>query len=280
MISIITINYNNKVGLEDTIKSVVEQTYSDYEHIVIDGDSTDGSKDIATTYKDRLSYYISESDTGVYQAMNKGIRKAAGDYLLFLNSGDTFYQKDVLNSVSKIIEGGLDIYYGNVNFIDGAEAEVKQYPENLTFGFFYKTSLGHPASFIKKSLFENTSYYNETYKIVSDWEFLMLAICKHNATYKHMDVVVSNFETNGMSSTFENRERILQERKQVLNDHFPFLMADFKKAEEAEEALKILKTNRFKMLNELEHSKWAKKINSAVLRILLRLFRNKNIKDL
>lgn len=280
MISIITINYNNKVGLENTIKSVVEQTYSDYEHIVIDGDSTDGSKDIVLNFKDRLSYYISEPDTGVYQAMNKGIRKAVGDYLLFLNSGDTFFHKDVLSSVSEILTDGLDIYYGNLNFIDTTEQIVKQYPEHLTFGFFYKTSLGHPASFIKKSLFESTSYYNETNKIVSDWEFFMLAICKYDATYRHMDVVVSNFETNGMSSTAENRERILRERKQVLNDHFPFLMADFQKAEEAEEALKILKTNRFKMLKELEHSKWAKKINSGVLRILLRLFRNKNSNEL
>ena len=98
--SIITVNYNNKEGLRKTIESVVRQTYRDFEFIVIDGGSTDGSTDILKEYDEQINYWVSEKDSGIYNAMNKGIKKSIGDYLIFMNSGDCFYQNDVLETVN------------------------------------------------------------------------------------------------------------------------------------------------------------------------------------
>ena len=99
--SIITVNFNNKEGLHNTIKSVINQTFRDFEYIVIDGGSTDGSIDILKKYDKYINYWISEKDSGIYNAMNKGISKANGEYLNFMNSGDCFYALDVLEKVSK-----------------------------------------------------------------------------------------------------------------------------------------------------------------------------------
>ena len=112
-ISIITVNYNDKLGLEKTIKSVLDQENVVFEYLVIDGNSNDGSKDIIEKYKDKINYWVSEPDSGIYNAMNKGIRAATGDYLLFLNSGDWLFENNSIANVDKLITGSKDIYYGN-----------------------------------------------------------------------------------------------------------------------------------------------------------------------
>ena len=115
-ISIITINYNDKYGLSRTIDSVLNQTYEDFEYIVIDGNSNDGSKEILKNHDLSIDYWVSEPDSGIYNAMNKGIRVAKGDYLLFLNSGDYLCDNDTIHNVAKEIDGGKDLYYGNAIF--------------------------------------------------------------------------------------------------------------------------------------------------------------------
>src|SRR5574344_2490955 len=100
-LSIITINYNNAEGLEKTIKSVINQTFTDYEYIIIDGGSTDGSTDIIKKYRENIDYWVSESDKGIYKAMNKGITYTHGEYLNFMNSGDCFHSSTVLNEVAR-----------------------------------------------------------------------------------------------------------------------------------------------------------------------------------
>jgi len=280
MISIVTINYNNKQGLEKTLQSAIDQRFDDYEHIVIDGNSTDGSKGVLTAYSNYLSYSISEPDTGVYNAMNKGIRQAKGDYTLFLNSGDTLAHNEILKEVSTQMVDGLDLYYGDLNFVSPDGSHVQTYPDELSFKYFYHRSLGHPATFIKRSLFDKIFYYNEDLKIVSDWEFFICAVCKYNVSYRHLDLVISNFETDGMSSDEANKKVIASEMKSVLDNQFAFFMDDLRRLEKLEKDNQILKSNRFKMSAELENSKWARKINSLLLRIQLRLFRNKKIDDL
>ena len=114
-LSIITINYNNAAGLEKTIKSVISQTCKRYEFIIIDGGSKDGSKDIIEKYQDQITYWVSEPDNGIYNAMNKGVKVAKGEYCIFMNSGDIFVDNDVIRDVfnigfsADIITGGIII---------------------------------------------------------------------------------------------------------------------------------------------------------------------------
>lgn len=277
MISVITINYNNNKGLEDTVKSVIKQTYNDFEYIIIDGGSDDGSKKVIEQYNSYFGYVISEPDTGIYNAMNKGISAAKGEYLLFLNSGDTLSNDNILNEFSKSLIDNLDIYYGDLIFLNQGVRDYQKYPDKLSFNFFYKTSLPHPAAFIKKELFNELGNYNENLKIVSDWEFFMLAICKFNKTYKHVNIVVTVFDTNGISCDEKNKKLIEIERLLVLENLFPNFINDYKQLAFNS---KLLNSNRFKMLKELESNKLAQKLNSLFLRVLSFVFTGKNLKRL
>jgi len=270
LISIITINFNNATGLENTIKSVASQSFKDVEHIVIDGNSTDGSKEIINTYQDLFSYWISEPDWGVYNAMNKGIKASRGVYLLFLNSGDTLVSASVLNKVSQEIEGGLDLYYGNLIIDDKKIKKEKIYPDTLSFHyFFYKGHLPHPATFMKRILFETISYYNEDYKIASDWEFMVCAICKYNVSFKHLNIFVANFVADGLSSDSKNRKLLLEEKDLILKNNFPLFINDHDRLLELDAFAQL---NRFKMLKQLERYRITQKLNTIWLKMLLMLF--------
>jgi glycosyltransferase involved in cell wall biosynthesis len=170
------------------MNSVLNQTFQDFEYIVIDGGSTDGSVNLIRKSKDSLAYWISEKDTGIYNAMNKGIKQARGEYLLFLNSGDYLYKEDVLD---RIIEKQLksDIIYGDMILdledIDSRKM-IKIKEKKISQYFFMKNSLPHPCSFIKKSLFDKIGLYNESLKIVADYEFFLKAILKAGATFTHI----------------------------------------------------------------------------------------------
>lgn len=221
-ISIITVNLNNAAGLEQTIKSVVAQAYP-FEFIVIDGSSVDGSKQVIEKYNSHIAHSVSEKDNGIYHAMNKGIVKATGDYLLFLNSGDTLIGEHALQTM--INDGNdADLIYGD---IIQQEEEVSRdivFPDKLTFKFFFLNSLPHAATLIKRQLFSIVGNYNEQLKIVSDWLFFMLAINKHNCSYKHVPVFIANFTLGGSSS---QHERVNKEREQVLKDYFPTFIDDY-----------------------------------------------------
>ena len=224
-LSIITINLNNAEGLRKTIESVVTQTFTDYEYIIIDGGSTDESVEVIKQYADKITYWVSEPDKGIYNAMNKGILKANGEYLLFLNSGDIFFSK---KSVKNLIEHSenYDIVYGNIWVINKDEGFVKQYPDELTFGYFIYDTLPHPASLIKKNLFEN-NLYNEELKIVSDWVFFMVSICKNNYSYKHVNEIISIFYYDGLSSQEVNRDITSKEKKECLSENFKLFLKEY-----------------------------------------------------
>lgn len=218
-ISIVTINYNNAIGLTSTLKSIISQSYTNYEYIVIDGGSTDGSKQIIEEYAPHLSYWVSEEDKGIYHAMNKGVCQAKGEYLLFLNSGD-YLEPEILTEVAKELTGE-DIIYGDLYFIfENTERRLQKYDIPLTATRFLSSdfSLPHPASFIKRELFLN-EMYSENYLIVSDWEFFIKNIILKDCTTKHMSIGVSNFLDGGISST--NPILTKEERRKVLNNLFP-----------------------------------------------------------
>ena len=210
MIDIITITKDNKEGLEKTIESVINQTFFDKANfIIIDGDSTDGSKEIIEKYDDKLFYHISEPDNGIYNAMNKGIRASVSPYLLFLNSGDYLNENNVLERVFKYLDG-TDIVYGNewkVNERRKGAYEAK-YPDRLDESFFMRTSLPHQSTFIKRELLIQHPY-DENYKIISDWKFFIEAF-RNGCTYKHMPFIVSVYDCSGFS--YQNLSLMQQEK--------------------------------------------------------------------
>ncbi len=219
-ISIITINLNNEVGLKRTIRSVITQDFKNFEFLIIDGGSNDGSKKLIEEYADKINYCVSESDNGIYHAMNNGIKQANGEYLLFLNSGDELLATDSLSSIINFLKND-DLIYTNLVIHDSKSTYIREYPSTLSFNYFLTDSLPHPATFIKKSLFDKTGLYNEDLKICSDWGFFINAICKYNVSYKHIDTAISKFYFDGISSSPEHAQLIQQERRKVLERDFP-----------------------------------------------------------
>ncbi|SFB78411.1 Glycosyltransferase involved in cell wall bisynthesis [Parapedobacter composti] len=244
ILSIITVNLNNREGLERTIASVVSQnTNVDYEYIVIDGQSDDGSLAVIKKYSDRLTYWVSESDEGVYDAMNKGIRAASGDYLLFLNSGDILTDTTVLGDVFKKLDG-TDVVYGDIYFNYGTYQERYYYPRELSFQFFCEKSLGHPATFIRRELFFKYGLYDLSYPIAADWVFFSRVICKYNVTTKHVPVAISIFDMKGMSNDPSNKQRIADERNRFLSAEFSVFMVDYRAYKRIQDELSRIKSSK------------------------------------
>jgi len=226
LISVITVNYNNVEGLKKTMTSVFEQTYNELEYIVIDGGSTDGSKEFIESNNYRIGYWVSEPDKGIYHAMNKGIKVAKGTYLLFLNSGDHFYSKEALSYFKPYLldKTRKDIIYGNIAVVSENQW-IKTYPEKLTVSYFIKDTLPHPATLINRACFKE-NLYDESLKIASDWKFFMIGICKNKFSYLYINEVIASFYLDGISS--KQPELVEKEREQVLNDEY-FWKMQFKK---------------------------------------------------
>jgi glycosyltransferase involved in cell wall biosynthesis len=251
LISIITINYNNHEGLKKTIESVNNQTWQQFEYIVIDGGSTDGSKEYIKSKSDKIDYWISEPDKGIYNAMNKGITKATGEYLLFLNSGDHFFKNDVLFEYHKFLVE-KDLIYFNLNFIDKEKSWIGKYPRQLTFSHFISDTLPHPATFIKRQLFEQFGLYDERFKVVSDWKFFVECICRFNCTYVRIDETLSTFYTDGFSSDQKNKNLILKERQLILKSEFSSYLEDINQLDKQKEIVSELrKSKKIKLLIKL-----------------------------
>jgi glycosyltransferase involved in cell wall biosynthesis len=225
--SIITVNLNNIEGLRKTIKSVVYQSFKQYEHIIIDGGSTDGSINIIKEYNDNITYWVSEPDSGIYCAMNKGIRKAKGKYCLFLNSGDRFFNEDVLKEVFSLnlVE---DIVYGDEVVEENGINTISKFllPDHITFNSFLHSTLPHQCSFIRRELFNLIGLYNERNKIVSDWEWNTLALFRFNCSLRKINLPISFYDTNGISADERLMEEHIQEKRQSLIKNFPRIITD------------------------------------------------------
>jgi glycosyltransferase involved in cell wall biosynthesis len=252
-LSIITINYNNLEGLKRTVESVVNQTWQEFEYIVIDGGSTDGSATYIESQSNNIDYWISEPDKGVYNAMNKGIKQAKGEYLFFLNSGDDFVNHKSLIEILKHLKS-YEIVYFDINVVGTNNSYVNKCPEVLDFKFLYKQTLPHQSVFIKKELFETVGYYDENLKIVSDWKFFIFAIVKFEVSYKHIDAVFSTFYLGGLSSQYDYSD----ERRLVISEHF----RDQERLLELESFVKNIKNSRsIKLLQKFGFLKFINKGN-------------------
>lgn len=252
-LSIITINYNDAAGLKRTLDSVAMQTCANFEHIIVDGASTDGSVDEIIAYSQspianrHKVKWLSEPDTGIYNAMNKGIeialgkrivnslnrselvedknkgiRMASGEYLLFLNSGDVLVDENVVydfiasDRIEDIVAGGTLL---------GVDERLPKYPpEVLTYELFVTDSLMHAATFIRRELFEQYGLYNEQHRIVSDWEFFVKVLVNNNCTYTTINRLISLFDTTGISNQSSHSILHEQERREVIDRYMPRLI--------------------------------------------------------
>ena len=228
--SIITINYNNKEGLRKTIESVVGQSFRDFEYIIIDGGSTDGSIEVIKEYAGKVDYWVSEPDKGIYHAMNKGVLQAHGEYLNFMNSGDEFYNNGVLQEVAPSLDS--DIVVGKI--VHGTEV-WGFHKEDITLMDLIRGTVLHQASFFRKELFDENRY-DESYKIVSDWKFYIQTLIFNNATFRNIRSIVCRFVPGGVSETDAGTRDM--ERKRVYKELFPDrMMKDYIRLEKVESPL-------------------------------------------
>ncbi len=221
LISIITINLNNLKGLIKTFESVINQSNKDYQFIVIDGGSTDGSIDYIKKNESFFSYWISEPDKGVYHAMNKGLEKAEGDFCIFLNSGDRFYSNYILSEVSNLIQSNYDLVYGLIAW--DHQSDLWNPKEGYKpFEITTDSPIPHQGSFFKTSTLKEYGGYNENYKIISDW-CVMFDYIVSKKSLKKISLIISQCEKQGISVlNFNNNKK---ERLDFLfKNHFKLLI--------------------------------------------------------
>jgi len=244
LLSIITINYNNLDGLKRTVESVFTQTCQDFEYVVIDGGSSDGSTEFLNANASKLDYCISEPDKGIYNAMNKGILAATGEYLLFLNSGDLLFSNETIDCVLPFLSSRVkDIYYGNIINRDHQD-ELVRYDQKITFKSFFDGSLPHPCSFIKRTCFLEDNLYDEDLKIVSDWKFFVLGIFKKDFSFQYIDQTIAIYYLDGISSANKGLDNY--EREKILKQEFPLFYDDYLEYQMLKYYFKKYKLDRIK----------------------------------
>jgi glycosyltransferase involved in cell wall biosynthesis len=224
-ITIITVVRNGEQYIENTITSVLEQTYNNIEYIIIDGASTDGTVDIIRKYSDKLHYWISEKDTGIYDAMNKGVRASTGDWLLFINADDFLADKNAIqSSVPHLLNTPHKIAYGDIiyRYPDGTDKKYGVEWHDLKKRFREVAMyLAHQATFHASSLFKER-LFDTSYKIAGDYDFLLCHLKNHDAT--HFPVTVAVMRTGGLSFTVSKIDLLADTRKaQIKNGIYNYI---------------------------------------------------------
>lgn len=262
-LSIITITYNNLEGLQQTLASVRQQTFRDYEHIVVDGASMDGTPAYLATADVR---YVSESDNGIYDAQNKGIALAQGDYCFFLNAGDTFCTPVVLEQMFANLASPLpDILYGN-ELVVNAEGKVVEHANGVPYPSFadlYNSCMKHQATFIRRSLFNLYGKYDTSLRICADFDWFFRVIAFHDeVTLLYRDVDISFFENTGLS--YHAPDICKAERQTILNRYMPKrLQNDY-----------IFFGKYPNLLHRENISRWCQGISFYLLRVVHRLLKD------
>ena len=238
-LSIITINYNNAEGLRKTLASVAAQTHSNIEHIIVDGASTDGSVDVIKEYENQLHIthssihllWSSEPDNGIYNAMNRGIQRATGDYIQILNSGDLLAAPDVTERMMNALQvkgEEVELLYGNMVKYDYQNSRTLGKSTEVEYSLrqYYTSTMNHDCCYIRRDLFETYGLYDESLKIVSDWRWFLQTIGLGKVKPIYVDVDVTIFDASGISET--NLALRNQERRQVLAELMPpAVLADY-----------------------------------------------------
>lgn len=217
-LSIITVNYNNLEGLKKTLGSVCAQTFHDFEWIAIDGGSTDGSKQLLEQYDEHITYWVSEPDSGIYDAMNKGIAVAQGEYCQFLNSGDYYIDIDILARVFEIPKLA-DVNYGNQWCANhGKVVERRTYPSPMTLDYIFHSPLGHQATFFRTEAVK-AHPYREQYTISGD-RALYLELYTAGYRFLHIPIPIVYFDTEGIGSNEKTLEESRHQFHQIKREFF------------------------------------------------------------
>jgi glycosyltransferase involved in cell wall biosynthesis len=212
-VSIITINLNNANGLVKTIQSVLDQSYNCIEYIVIDGGSSDKSVKVIENYKDKIQYWVTEKDNGIYNAMNKGLRIANGEYVLFLNSGDYFKERDIVQKCIEEIKHNLgSVFYGRVLLLPDNRASNE--PASLAPEYFLHGNLHHQGIFYPLKVIQKLGGYDETLRLAADYS-LNITLFKNECIFKSFkhNQQVACFNTDGL--TYNQADLVLKEREIV-----------------------------------------------------------------
>ena len=225
--SIITINYNNREGLQRTLDSVVSQTSSELEWIVIDGGSSDGSKEILQRNQNQIAYWCSEADKGIYHAMNKGVEHAHGKYCLFLNSGDVFCHSKVIEQLSK------EVFFADIVscdiYIDGYESsKLRRSVGSVNAYWIYDNTLYHQATWIRRDVLVAHPYHEE-YRTISDWIFFFESFALYDCSYQHLPIAISVFYKDGMSCDPLYHDAAYTDKYNYLKKYYPSKYVDDKK---------------------------------------------------
>ena len=233
-LSIITINYNNAEGLLKTLPSVASQTYSNIEHIIVDAASSDGSVDVIKEYANTSKHTViwsSESDKGIYDGMNKGVKHATGDYVWVLNSGDCAATPDVVEKMMTILKAEkIDLLQGNIvrvyeNKKEYAPLPVKQIkdekprPIDVSMLTFYSSTIPQDAAFVRRDLFEKYGYFDDKLKICADWKLYLNMIALGDVVPVHVNMDVVLFDMHGVSNT--DNELLKAEKRAYLEEVLP-----------------------------------------------------------
>jgi glycosyltransferase involved in cell wall biosynthesis len=219
VISIITINYNNLNGLRKTVESVIQQSYKSFEYIVIDGNSNDGSKEYLLSLKKEFAYFISETDSGIYNAMNKGLKQAKGQYLLFLNSGDCIAEKNSLEKIYPFLKPDV-INYSDVYLNENGSLRLHNSLKPVTKQSYFKSYLHHQAIIYPNKLIIP---YDESFNYASDW-LLNYTLLTKKIPFHYFALPFIIYDTTGLTSKGETVNKTLKEKRRMKVLKFPFAL--------------------------------------------------------
>jgi glycosyltransferase involved in cell wall biosynthesis len=219
-ISIVTINKNNANGLLKTVESVCMQTYADIQYIVIDGASTDQSLKVIEPFQNQISYMVSELDSGIYEAMNKGLQHADGNYVLFLNSGDVLCDNAVIANAASYLSG-YDLIYGNM-ILSNKRDVIRKQPDKLSLRHLLRDTIWHPTTFYRTVLIKECQGYNTKLKIAADYDLLLRLVFINHAAIRHIDLAVAVFDVSGLSSLPQSKSLLMNERYIAQRRNMPF----------------------------------------------------------
>lgn len=220
-ISIITVVYNNEKTIKEAIESVLSQTYSDIEYIIIDGNSIDKTVQIINEYKNKIDFFISEKDAGIYDAMNKGIKAATGDIIGILNSDDLYNDHTVIESVMNQfnLNSSLDIVYGNLVYVkaENVDKVVRKWNSNPYYKKYFENGNvpPHPSLFVKRKVYEKAGLFNINYKLAADYEFMLRIFKKYCFNSMYINKVIVKMRLGG--ATNQSFSNIKKQNIEILN---------------------------------------------------------------
>ena len=206
LVTVITVVFNGAATLEHTIRTVIEQTYGNVEHIIVDGGSTDATLDILHKYEGIIDYWVSEKDAGIYDAMNKGIALARGDYIGMLNSDDFFASPSALETIATNLEGGnVDAVFSCLDIVDPANLDrvLRKYRISSFSSFMLRIGVmpPHPTFYCRKSCYEKAGLYRTDFRIAADFEMLVRLLLKHHISWVFINETTVKMRTGGVSSS-------------------------------------------------------------------------------